>query len=76
MSRRSEGRRPDDFHQDPFITHLIKLAVEDLLPRTEVEFTLCDGHDHLTPHHGSFQMSVSIVLIGGKQMRKQLLIDF
>src|SRR5579871_4622305 len=52
----------DDFDQGPFAAAPVKLAVEDLLPRPEVEPALGDRHHHFAPHNLPFHMGVRIVL--------------
>lgn len=52
----------DNFHQHPLATTPIELAVEDLFPRAEIEFSLRDGDDHFAAHDLSFQVCVGVVL--------------
>jgi hypothetical protein len=54
----------DNFYQDSFLSSAIELAVEDLLPGTEIQFSARNRHDDLAPHNLAFQMRVSIVFAG------------
>ena len=42
----------------------IKFAIEDLLPRAEVQFAGGDGDDHFAPHDLAFHVGIGIVLAG------------
>ena len=53
----------DDFHQHPLFPPPVKFAVENLLPRAEMEFARRDRNHHLTAHDLPLQMRVGIVLI-------------
>jgi hypothetical protein len=61
MNRKMGRLLPDDFDQNPLLPPAIKLAVEDLLPRAEVELALCDGNNYLPPHDLPFQMTIGII---------------
>ena len=54
---------PDDLHQHPFAPHPIEFAVENLLPRSEVEFAAGDGNYDFSSHYRSFQVGVGVVLV-------------
>ena len=41
---------PDDLHYDPLVAAPVELAVEDLLPRSEIELPVRDRDDDLAPH--------------------------
>src|SRR5688572_15102580 len=48
--------------QHPLRAPAVELAVEDLLPGTEVELAPRDGHHHLAPHHLALHVRVGVVL--------------
>ena len=53
----------------------IELAVEDLLPRTEVQLALRDRHDDFAPHHLPLQVGVGVFLAGpvvGISLRRRI----
>src|SRR5690349_21040566 len=60
------GRRllPDDLDQDPLRAPSVELAVEDLLPRAEIELSIGDGHNDLAPHDLPLVVGVGVVLAG------------
>src|SRR5215471_11815173 len=71
---------PDDLHQRPLPPPSVEFAIENLLPGTKIESPFGDGHDHLAPHHLSFEVSVGIVftspvvlVVGSRCMRGQFL---
>jgi hypothetical protein len=47
---RSKLLFPDDFHQYALAPAAVKFAVENLFPRAEVRFSLCDGHNDFAAH--------------------------
>ena len=49
-------------YKDAFIALPIEFGVENLLPRTEVEFPVSDRHDDFVVNDQRFEVSVSIVL--------------
>src|SRR4051812_49017435 len=51
----------DDLYKYTLLPAAVELAVEDLLPRTEVELPLGDRHHDLTPHDLAFQVGVGVV---------------
>jgi len=53
---------PYDLDQNALRPPAIKFAVEDSLPRSEVEPTFGDGNDDFAAHDLSFVMGVSIIL--------------
>ena len=55
---------PNDLDQHPLAPAAVELAVEDLLPRAEVELALGDGHDDLAAHDLPLQVGVGVVLAG------------
>src|SRR5512141_76458 len=57
-----EASLADDLDQYPLSPTPVELAVEDLLPRAEVELAARDRHHHLPPHHLALQVRVSVVL--------------
>ena len=54
----------DDLYEHPFSATAIELAIEDLLPRTEVESSIRDRHDDLSAHDGAFKVGVRVVFAG------------
>src|SRR5690606_7514904 len=54
---------PDDLDEHALTTKAIELAIEDLLPRAEIQPASRDGDDHFAPHDGPLQMGVRIVLV-------------
>src|SRR3990172_8630863 len=54
----------DDFDENALSAPSIELAVEDLLPGTEIELAIGDGDHHLAPHDLPLQVRVGIVLAG------------
>ena len=54
----------DDFHEHALSPPAIELAVENLLPRAEVEFALGDRHDDLASHDLPLEVSIGVVLTG------------
>ena len=51
----------DDLNQRALSAAAVKLAVEDLLPRSEVELAAGDGDHHFASHHLPLQVRVRIV---------------
>ena len=47
-----------------FLRPAVEFAVEDLLPRAEIEFAVGDRHDHLAPHDLAFQVRIGVILAG------------
>ena len=62
--RRFQDLLPDDLHQNPFSPSAVELAVEDLLPGTEIQFSVCDRNDHFPSHDLALHVSVGIVFSG------------
>ncbi len=54
----------DDLHEHPLRSTSVELAVEDLFPGSEVEFSFGDSNDDLSTHDLPLQMRVGIVLAG------------
>lgn len=52
----------DDLDQQAFLPHAVELIVEDVFPRSQVELSIRDGDNDLTPHDLSFQMGIGVVL--------------
>jgi hypothetical protein len=53
-----------DLDQRAFPAPAVELAVEDLLPGSEVEFAAGDGHHHFAAHHLALHVRVGIVFAG------------
>jgi hypothetical protein len=49
---------PDDLNQHLLVSIAVEFAIEDLLPRAEVEATAGDGEDDLAAHDLSLQIGV------------------
>ena len=54
----------DDLNQHTLSTPAVKLAIEDLLPWSEVEFAIGDGYNNFATHDLPFQMGVGVVFAG------------
>ena len=54
----------DDLHEHPLRPAAVELAVEDLLPRAEVELPLRDRDHDLAAHHLPLHVGVGVVLAG------------
>ena len=70
----------DHFDQYPFAPQPVELAVEDLLPRAEIEFAVGDRDDDLPAHDLPLQVRVRVILarpvvvvLGRGRMRRELL---
>ena len=57
-----EASLADDLDQHPLAPPPVELAVEDFLPRAEVEIAARDRDNHLPPHHLALQVRVPVVL--------------
>ena len=53
---------PYDFNQNALRPPPIEFAIEDSLPRSEIESTFGDGNDNFAAHDLSFVMGISIIL--------------
>ena len=78
--RSSASLLPDDLHQHALPPPAVELAVEDLLPRAEVQPAVGDRHDHLAAHDLALHVRVGVVLAGAvvpvaadRLVRRQLL---
>src|ERR1700730_16367597 len=54
----------NDLDQDALTAPSVELAIKNLLPRTEVEFTCRDRDHNLPPHNLAFHVGIGIVLAG------------
>src|SRR5512135_526359 len=68
-ARRAESTRftklfADNFYQDSLAPAAVELTIEDLLPRSEVQFTLGDRHDHFPAHDLPLHVGVGVVFAG------------
>ena len=52
----------DDFHQHALATQAVEFAVENLLPRAEVEAAVGHGNHNLPAHNAAFEVGVGVVL--------------
>src|SRR5262245_60341437 len=64
QTARSVTSLPDDLDQHPLRAVAVELAVENLLPRPEVEFPLRDGDHNFPAHDLPLQVGVGVVLAG------------
>jgi len=71
--------RTDDFDKHPLPAAAVEFAVEDLLPRAEIEFALGDRDHDFAAHDLALQMGVGVVFAaaivaigGGGGMGRQL----
>ena len=55
---------PDDFDQNALPSSSVELAVENLLPRSEIKMASGDRYNHFPPHNGSLEVCVAVVLTG------------
>ncbi len=53
----------DDLDQDALAAAAVELAVEDLLPRAEVELAIGDGDHHFPAHDLALEVGVGVVLV-------------
>src|SRR5207247_10520670 len=51
----------NDLHQHSLASPAIELTVKDLLPRTEIQFTVADRHHDFASHYLPFYMRVGVV---------------
>src|SRR5215813_11604574 len=54
----------DDFHQHSLAAPAVELAVENLLPRTQIELSFRDRHHNLAPHDLPLHVRIGIVFPG------------
>src|SRR5689334_21701084 len=64
FERRSTRLLADDLDQDLLVALAVELAVEDLLPRAEIELALRDRADDLAAHELALEVRVRVVLAG------------
>ena len=62
--RKSGGLFPDDLDQDSLRSSAIEFAVENLFPRTKVQFSVRHGDDHFPPHDLPLHVRIGVVLTG------------
>jgi hypothetical protein len=53
-----------NFDEHALFAPAVELAVEDLFPRTKVEFPVCNGNNRFTPHNLSLEMRITVVFTG------------
>ena len=66
-NRRPDSREwlvTDNFHQHSLAPAAVEFAVEDLFPRSEVQFAFGDRDDDFAAHDLTLEMGVSIVFAG------------
>ena len=79
LTEGSEASLADHLDQHPLAPPPVELAVEDPLPRAEVELAAGDGNHDLSAHHGAFEVRVGVLLAavvpvpGDRLMRRQRL---
>ena len=54
----------NDFYQYSFCPSAVELAIEDLLPRSEIELAFGDGQDDLVMDEQALQVAVAVRLAG------------
>src|SRR4029453_6782392 len=54
----------NDLYQHSLASPAIELTVKDLLPRTEIQFTVADRHHHFASHYLPFYMRICVVFSG------------
>ena len=54
----------DDLDENPLAPAAVELAVEDLLPGTEVQLAVGDRDHYLASHHLPFDVGIRVVLPG------------
>ncbi len=52
---------PNDFDQNPFLATPIKLAIKDLFPCTEIQFSIGDCHHNFTTHHLALHVRIRVI---------------
>ena len=52
---------PDDLYQYSLLSPAVELPIEDLFPRTKIQFPFRNRHDDLSPHDLSLHVRVGIV---------------
>ena len=80
MGGAASGLLSDNLDQHAFTAIAVELAVEDLLPGTEVQPALGNSDDDLPAHDGALEMGIGVVftgtvvlVVGGGGMRGELL---
>src|SRR5690606_5822585 len=58
------GLFADDLYQHPLAATAVEFAVEDPLPRPEVESPVGHGDDHFATHHLALEVGIGVVLAG------------
>lgn len=53
----------DNLHKDAFFSFAVELTVENLLPRTKVEFAVGDGNDDLSTHNSALKVGISVIFV-------------
>jgi hypothetical protein len=61
---RSLGIAPNDLHQHVLAPYPVELAIEDLLPGTEIQPAVRHRYHHLAPHHLTLEVGICVVLAG------------
>ena len=51
----------DDFHQHSLFSLAVEFAVENLFPRSEIQFAFGDRHDNFTAHDLTLEMGVGVI---------------
>ena len=62
LAKGPEVSLADDLDQNALSPPSVELAVEDPLPRAEVERSPSHRYDDLPPHHLAFEVRVSVIL--------------
>ena len=67
-SERSDRLLSDDLYEHSLFTPAVEFAVEDLLPRAEIEFTRGYGDNHFATHHLPLYVGIGVVLASAVMM--------
>src|SRR5437762_14165059 len=54
----------NNFHQRSFSSSAVEFAIEDLLPRPEIQLPFANRHDNFATHNLALQMRVGIIYPG------------
>ena len=54
----------DYLNQHPFAPTAVEFTVENLFPRSEIQFAFGDRDDHFAAHDLTFEVSVGVVFAG------------
>jgi hypothetical protein len=52
----------DYLHEHPLPALSVEFTIKDLLPRSEIEFSIGDGDDNFAPHDRTLEMGIRVIL--------------